>query len=158
MNRIRLTIDASEVKRNLEKLGHANPENIILKTLDSELNDVADIWLQDSSQAIAEFSDTGELLGSGDIKSEFLHKEVSYNAPHAIYLEMGTSPHMPPVEPLIKWAKRKLGVKDPEATGWAIAMKIKKEGTEPKNFFTPAVDRGVAYFKKRLLELGFKVG
>ena len=69
---------------------------------------------------------------------------------------------MPPVAPLIGWAKRQAGRKsgtkkvkikprtakgyvklaDDEATklAWAIAMKIKKEGTDEKPYLRPAIN------------------
>lgn len=84
---------------------------------------------------------------------------VNYAAP----IEFGSRPHMPPIEPLVQWVhrkglaarfsttrysiKRKSGVrmttskKDKQnelRMAWAIAMKIKKKGTRPRPFLTPA--------------------
>lgn len=51
---------------------------------------------------------------------------------YAVAVELGTKPHMPPVEPLINWARQKLGVsgKEAERAGWAVARKIARRGTE----------------------------
>jgi hypothetical protein len=59
--------------------------------------------------------------------------EVDNTAPHAAIVELGSRPHMPPVEPLIEWCIRKLGMPPAQAqrVGWAIAMHIKQHGTRP---------------------------
>ena len=49
-------------------------------------------------------------------------------AKHAIYLDQGTKPHMPPVSAIKKWARHK-GLNE-----WAVAMKIKKYGTKAHPF------------------------
>ena len=61
---------------------------------------------------------------------------VLVGAKYGGYVEFGTKPHMPPVEPLKQWAKRKL--KD-ESLGYAVALKIKREGTQPKPYLYPAL-------------------
>lgn len=63
-----------------------------------------------------------------------LFSPLQYAAP----LEFGTSPHAVPIDPLKKWAKRKLGDED---AAWAIANKIKKEGTNAHPFMRPAFDQ-----------------
>lgn len=57
---------------------------------------------------------------------------------YAVAVELGTKPHMPPVEPLINWARQKLGVtgKEAERAGWAVARKIAARGTEGHFMFT----------------------
>lgn len=49
--------------------------------------------------------DTGELRNS----CEWDHKtmQLGVTAPHGAFMEVGTRPHMPPIEPLVEWAKRK---------------------------------------------------
>lgn len=52
---------------------------------------------------------------------------LAYAAP----VELGSKPHMPPVEPLIDWARQKLAL-DPKSAvsaGWAIARTIAQRGT-----------------------------
>ena len=47
------------------------------------------------------------------------------------WLDSGTPPHMPPVESLEDWVKAKFGT---EGSAWALAMHIKKHGTQPFPF------------------------
>ena len=61
---------------------------------------------------------------------------VLVGAKYGGYIEFGTKPHMPPVEPLKQWAKRKL---HDEGLGYAVALKIKREGTKPKPYLYPAL-------------------
>lgn len=51
---------------------------------------------------------------------------------YAVAVELGTKPHMPPVAPLVDWVEQVLQLDGAEAqsVAWAIAMKIKKQGTE----------------------------
>jgi hypothetical protein len=62
---------------------------------------------------------------------------------HNSFVEYGTEPHFPPIEPLVRWAHLKLGLGDKEAkkAAWGIAKTIAKEGTEPRSFFRDALDR-----------------
>lgn len=59
--------------------------------------------------------------------------EVRNDAPHAWMVEHGSAPHMPPVEPIALWAKRKFGLTEKEAlsVAWAVAKTIEKRGTPP---------------------------
>lgn len=56
---------------------------------------------------------------------------VGTSLAHAIPVELGTRPHMPPVEPIRLWAQKKLGLTGKEAVraAWAIAKTISKRGT-----------------------------
>jgi hypothetical protein len=66
--------------------------------------------------------------------------EITNTAPHADIVEFGSRPHMPPVEPLVIWVKRVLGVKGAAAQriAWAIAMHIKEHGTKPQHIMLGA--------------------
>jgi|GEM_PF-3030292 len=70
------------------------------------------------------------------------HVFVGSDLPYAPCVEFGALPHMPPVKPLKYWVRLKLGVPRGEANSvaWAVAMKIKKEGTPPQPFLRPAID------------------
>lgn len=56
---------------------------------------------------------------------------------YAIPVELGTRPHMPPVQPIIDWAKLKLGVSPEEAerVGYAVARTIALRGTPAFGMF-----------------------
>ena len=59
---------------------------------------------------------------------------LAYAAP----VESGARPHMPPVEPLVDWVRRRLGAMPDDkanAIAWAIAWKIKTEGTQAAHMF-----------------------
>jgi len=55
---------------------------------------------------------------------------------YGVFVEYGTLPHTPPIEPLKRWAELKLG--DAEL-GWAVRAKIAKFGTQAQPFFRPAL-------------------
>lgn len=59
---------------------------------------------------------------------------------YAVPVELGTKPHMPPIEPLADWAEHKLGVapEKARAVGFAIARKIAVKGTEGAHMFERA--------------------
>lgn len=63
---------------------------------------------------------------------------------HAVPVELGTKPHMPPIQPLADWAQHKLGVGDNEAyrVGRAIAFKISRKGTEGAHMFERGFNAG----------------
>lgn len=84
---------------------------------------------------------------------------VGFSAPHASPVEFGTMPHFPPVEPLIGWAQRKLGLRPDEAkrVGHAIAWKIFRHGTDPQPYFRPAIDETVPQVGS-LLNKGLDLG
>ena len=99
--------------------------------------------LSKSQDNLKEFEaiDTGELLRSSSI-SVSSGVSVIYSAPYADYIEYGTKPHTPPLEPIKDWAKRKLGLTDKEAENVAkmVVYKISKHGTEAKPYLRNAVD------------------
>lgn len=68
---------------------------------------------------------------------------VGTSLAHAIPVEVGTRPHMPPVAPIRLWAEKKLGLSGKEATraAWAIANKIKQRGTLGVGMFHRAFAR-----------------
>lgn len=70
--------------------------------------------------------------------------EVGSSAAHAVPVELGTKPHMPPVQPLVDYALHKLGVpaEEAEAVGMRIAWKIKAHGTKGAFMFKKGFDRG----------------
>jgi hypothetical protein len=147
---MRVTFNTKEFRAILRDFESGSDKNTVIKKLDKLLDDSCDKMLRESSKQVEKFSDTGELLGSGDMDLRPLHKEVFFKAPHAIWLEFGTDPHPPSrkmIEALTTWARRKLLADDPEGAAWAIAKKIEKEGTEAKPFLRPGFDAGVAYFK-----------
>ncbi len=83
--------------------------------------------------------------------------EVGPDQPYAPYVEEGTKPHMPPLEPLVEWVRlkhlagtyslrgRRRGGKarqqaEDVALAKAVQQKIAKHGTRAHPFAAPAVD------------------
>jgi hypothetical protein len=52
-------------------------------------------------------------------------------------VELGTRPHMPPVEPLIDWVRQKFGLNGKEAisAAWRVARGIARHGTPAAGMF-----------------------
>ena len=55
---------------------------------------------------------------------------VGTSVQYGIYVEKGTRPHWPPLEPLKLWVQRKLDVQDVEGVARAIQRKIGYHGTK----------------------------
>lgn len=123
---------------------------VILEKADAKLNEIADFILSKSQENIVQrgISNEGMLLKSGYVNRKPLEKEIGYSAPYAAFVEFGTDPHMPPVAPISKWARKKLGLSEKEArsAAWAIAKKISSEGTEPQPFFRDAIGQAKAKY------------
>jgi len=118
-------------------------------------------------EAIAETAphppdDTGDLVRSHYTDLTARGALVGVDAPHAPFMEWGTRPHRPPMQPIADWAYRKGLVPididvdelfaiersewiEEERTAFAIVSaivkKIEKEGIEPRHFMRRAVDR-----------------
>ncbi len=74
--------------------------------------------------------------------------EVGTPLSYAVPVELGTEPHMPPIQPLADWAEQVLGIGGNEAwrVGTAIAFKIKARGTEGAFMF----ERGLKANEKHI--------
>lgn len=59
---------------------------------------------------------------------------------YAVPVELGTKPHMPPIQPLADWAEHKLNVEPGRArqVGYLIARKIALKGTQGAHMFERA--------------------
>lgn len=66
------------------------------------------------------------------------------------YVEEGTSPHYPPIKPLLDWVAVKQGVPKVEGFAYAVQNKIAKEGTEAKPFFEPAKIEAIEHFEEAI--------
>lgn len=87
--------------------------------------------------------DTGELQRSVKSTATPDGALVTVDAPHAPYMEFGTRPHYPPVEPIAEWAYRK-GLADSEEEAMdiarAICATIARWGIYPRHYMARAVD------------------
>lgn len=68
---------------------------------------------------------------------------VGSSLPTATFAELGTRPHMPPVDALVPWVRAVLGVEEKRAPSVAflIARKIARKGTKAKRPFANAIAR-----------------
>lgn len=85
---------------------------------------------------------TGEMVRSTHTTRTRKGATVSVDAPHAPFMEYGTRPHFPPLEPLAEWAYQK-GLADSEEEAQAVALgvarKIAAKGLEPRHFMARAI-------------------
>lgn len=122
-----------------------------LKRLQRDMaNEVAMKIFKRSQEILVEMGivDNGFLLASGKIiplsDDEIL---IRYDAPYASFVEYGTRPHFPPVEPIAEWVSSRLTINDAKErrrVAFAIAHKIAKEGLEPRPYLRKAVDEVLA--------------
>lgn len=89
---------------------------------------------------------TGELARGVDYKmTSKLSARVGADARYSEWVEKGRKPgKMPPVAPIERWAKTKLGQ---SGLGFVIARKIGRKGTKAQPFFFPAVDDSLSEIK-----------
>lgn len=76
----------------------------------------------------------GDLKESGSLNQGDGVAGFGYDADHAPWVEGGTGPHYPPIEPLKEWAGLVLGDR---SAAWAVQEKIAQEGTDPQPFMQP---------------------
>lgn len=85
-----------------------------------------------------------------EVAPDGLSGAAGTNSEYGRATEFGRRPGiMPPVEPLIDWARRH-GIEDPESAGWAIAIKIRDEGIDAAPFLFPAFEEERPRFLRRL--------
>ncbi|MBF9263391.1 HK97 gp10 family phage protein [Acidovorax cattleyae] len=62
---------------------------------------------------------------------------VGSSQPSATFLELGTRPHMPPVDALVPWVRAVLGVdrKRERSVAYLVARKIARRGTKAQRHF-----------------------
>lgn len=83
-----------------------------------------------------------------EIDDDGLGSTMGTNSEYGLSTEFGRLPgSMPPVDPLIAWAKRK-GFEDPEAMGWAIAIHMRDHGTDPRPFLFPSFEEEKPKFEQ----------
>lgn len=67
---------------------------------------------------------------------------VGSTQPAALFVELGTRPHMPPVAPLVPWVRNVLGVPQDRArtVAYLVARKIAQRGTRAQRPFARALE------------------
>jgi hypothetical protein len=91
--------------------------------------------------------DTGQYANSWDVIATEELITLGNFAPHAAIIEFGARPFIPPIKPLLEWAKRVLGdaSQPPDysprvrALAYYTRNKIQQEGMQPKRVLTNAI-------------------
>jgi hypothetical protein len=89
---------------------------------------------------------TGALKQSGELVETPQGGRWTYDSEYAPYVEGGTEPHYPPIEPLKEWAAIVLG---DESAAYGVQEKIAQEGTDPQPFLRPGFQRMATELKRR---------
>lgn len=84
---------------------------------------------------------------------------VGSSLAHIVPVEVGSRPHMSPIQPLADWARAKLGISQDEArsVAWAIATKIKREGTKGAHMFRRAFDANLEQVRRNYVAAGQRI-
>jgi len=122
----------------------------VLEAHRSRLKDAADLGFAVSQEEVP--VDTGTLKQSG-FAPEFRGEDIvfGYTAEYSEYMEYGTDPFRPPIEPLMRWAER-IG-KDPGFGVWVATEKIPEDGINAQPYLRPAADRMGPFLDNRGLDL-----
>jgi hypothetical protein len=82
---------------------------------------------------------TGKTAAS--ITSDAFSTPVGSSQPSLMFVELGTKPHMPPVEALVPWVRAVLGVepKRERSVAFLVARKIARKGTAPQRPLEQAI-------------------
>lgn len=133
---------------------------IKLTELSKELGNFADKSLEQQKTAVvaglyrslpglvkASPVDTGLYAQSWDVKHDNKGAQIGNFAPHGPIIEFGARPFVPPIGPLLAWAKRVLkdGSQPPNYSSnvWALAKytqkKISQVGMAPKHILENAI-------------------
>lgn len=105
--------------------------------------------------------DVGTIKSSGHVEGGIEAPRIVIDAPHAAAVELGSRPHVAPLQPLVDWVKRhraSFGIKgrgtqrnaktgrfevsaEIVAIARAIQQKIAREGTKPRFFVRNAIPK-----------------
>jgi hypothetical protein len=106
--------------------------------------------------------DTGLYAQSWGFTADETHAVIGNYAPYAAIIEYGARPHMPPLAPLLAWAKRVL--QDPsQPPNYSPAvrrlavgtqMKIAREGSKPRHILENEIPHIIEQIKKDLVNAG----
>lgn len=127
-------------------------EEQLLDEIDKMMDRAVDRIFELSQQNLIDDGrvDTGTMLKTANVNRLRLDKEIVYPAEYSDIIEFGRHPGTyPPIDPLIRWVRRKLEVKDDKAArriAFAIANSIKKRGIEGTNFMQRAINQGLQEF------------
>ncbi|WP_020164714.1 HK97 gp10 family phage protein [Methyloversatilis discipulorum] len=132
MSALRIYVDATDLERLAAQWDRAP------KVFDDSVGGRVGGLMMDVSADVKELTPTNQ----STLKDSILHATqvrpglgvtgiVGTSLSYAIPVELGTRPHIPPIEPILLWVKQKLGLRGREAKSAAYAIKwtIAKRGT-----------------------------
>jgi HK97 gp10 family phage protein len=129
---------ADKIKKNVDYLRRNFPEWLSAANLETayEVRDES----QRNIKRLDAF-DTGDLHESMQvvISPQGLSVRVGSTAHYAPFVEFGTRPHFPPLEPIREWCRSR-GID--ESAAFPIARKIAERGTPERPFLYPAYKVG----------------
>lgn len=129
----------ADLQKNIAKLQKEYPQQIA-ESMHRVANEI--IAESDKNTSVAE----GNLRNSSKVDGITKVKQtgevnLGYSAKSAAAVHEGTVPHWMPIDPLIKWVKKK-GIasgEEAESIARAIQVTISREGTKPQKFLEKAV-------------------
>ncbi|SMB97951.1 phage protein, HK97 gp10 family [Thermanaeromonas toyohensis ToBE] len=157
---------------NIRVLVQVNPEEMFKAMVDA-ITEQLEKGLEDIGGQIERRAkrkaptDTGALRRSITAQREGLTEKVGSNLHYAPYVEFGTRPHWPPVEPIREWVWRnrgKFGItgrgkkanKEVDRVTFLVRAKIAKRGTAPRRYLRdaleevkPRIAKVLAYYVRR---------
>lgn len=133
---VSIRIDSAALGRALDTAADVVAEEVLPAVIEAQL------LLQREIVERTPTSGAGTLRNSiGALPVVFAERrilgEVGTALAYALPVETGSKPHRPPIEPLIDWVTRKLGLRGKEARrrAHAIAGKIARDGTKANWMF-----------------------
>lgn len=136
---------------------HVTAENFaaILARLPEQFNDAAIRGLRSGAMVLEGYvvneirtADPYPAVATGGLAGSVVTTRVDdgsivrVEAPHAPFMEEGTRPHFPPLQPLEDWVRVKGFASDAASVrriAYAVALKIARDGIAPRHFFAKAV-------------------
>ncbi|HEY4145172.1 hypothetical protein [Pinirhizobacter sp.] len=97
---------------------------------------------------------TGAVFHQEQLLTDGVTGMVATSQPYAEYVEVGTKPHAPPIQPLKDWVEAKLGIRGEEAMGvaFAISRTIAKRGTRAQPVWQQTYQRLIPTIQAKLDE------
>ena len=137
---------ADKIKKNVQYLRANFPEWLSAANLETayEIRDEA----QRNVKRLDAF-DTGDLYDSIEVQisPQGLSIGVGSKLKYAPFVEFGTSPHFPPLEPIREWCRSR-GID--ESAAFPIARQISERGSPERPFLYPAYKVGQRNHVKRI--------
>jgi hypothetical protein len=107
----------------------------------NDARDAAPVFMTTLRQSI--------LPGDIEVTKTDVTAKVVANADYALFVELGTRPHFPPVDALKPWAEKKLG---DENLAFVVARAISRRGTPARPFLGPALLKNGSFFRREIIK------